>query len=37
MPMLSKDINKGLMLSYEGMVSEEEVKLIVEYLKALNE
>jgi len=29
--------NKGLMLSYEGMVSEEEVKLIIEYLKELNE
>lgn len=32
-----KGFNKGLMLSYEGMVSEEEVKLIVEYLKELNE
>ena len=29
--------NQGLMLSYEGMVSEDEVNLIVEYLKALNE
>lgn len=29
--------NQGLMLSYEGMVSEEEVTLIIEYLKALNE
>ncbi len=29
--------NKGLMLSYEGIVSEEEVELIIEYLKALNE
>jgi cytochrome c oxidase subunit 2 len=29
--------NQGLMLSYEGMVSEEEVALIIEYLKALNE
>lgn len=29
--------NKGLMLSYDGMVSEEEVELIIEYLKALNE
>jgi cytochrome c oxidase subunit 2 len=28
---------KGLMLSYEGLVSEEEVKLIIEYLKELNE
>lgn len=32
-----KGYNKGLMLSYEGMVSEEEIKLIVEYLKELNE
>ena len=32
-----KGYNKGLMLSYEGMVSEEEVDLIIEYLKALNE
>jgi len=32
-----KGYNKGLMLSYEGMVSEEEVGLIIEYLKALNE
>lgn len=29
--------NKGLMLSYEGMVTEEEVELIIEYLKSLNE
>lgn len=29
--------NKGLMLSYDGMVSEEEVELIIEYLKSLNE
>jgi cytochrome c oxidase subunit 2 len=29
--------NSGLMLSYEGMVTEEEVELIIEYLKALNE
>ena len=29
--------NKGLMLSYEGMVTEAEVELIIEYLKALNE
>ena len=29
--------NSGLMLSYEGMVTEEEVQLIIEYLKALNE
>lgn len=32
-----KGYNQGLMLSYEGMVSEEEVGLIIEYLKALNE
>ncbi len=29
--------NKGLMLSYDGMVTEQEVELIIEYLKALNE
>ena len=29
--------NRGLMLSYEGMVTEQEVELIIEYLKALNE
>ena len=29
--------NKGLMLSYDGMVSEADVELIIEYLKALNE
>jgi len=29
--------NKGLMLSYDGMVTEAEVELIIEYLKALNE
>jgi cytochrome c oxidase subunit 2 len=32
-----KGFNRGLMLSYEGMVSEEEVNLIIEYLKKLNE
>ncbi len=32
-----KGFGKGLMLSYENMVSEEEVELIIEYLKALNE
>ena len=32
-----KGYNQGLMLSYEGMVSEDEVDLIIEYLKALNE
>jgi cytochrome c oxidase subunit 2 len=32
-----KGFGKGLMLSYEGMVSEEEVELIIEYLKSLNE
>jgi len=29
--------NKGLMLSYEGLVSEEEIDLIIEYLKSMNE
>jgi cytochrome c oxidase subunit 2 len=29
--------NKGLMLSYEGLVSEEEIPLIIEYLKHLNQ
>jgi len=29
--------NQGLMLSYEGMVTEEEVGLIIEYLKTLHE
>jgi cytochrome c oxidase subunit 2 len=29
--------NQGLMLSYKDMVSEEDVKLIAEYLKSLNE
>jgi cytochrome c oxidase subunit 2 len=32
-----KGFGKGLMLSYQGMVSEEDVALIIEYLKALNE
>jgi cytochrome c oxidase subunit 2 len=32
-----KGFNRGLMLSYEGMVTEQEVDLIIEYLKALNE
>jgi cytochrome c oxidase subunit 2 len=32
-----KGFNKGQMLTYEGLVTEEEVKLIIEYLKALNE
>ncbi|HER08298.1 MAG TPA: cytochrome c oxidase subunit II [Bacteroides sp.] len=32
-----KGFNQGMMLSYEGMVSEEEVDLIIEYLKAVNE
>jgi cytochrome c oxidase subunit 2 len=27
--------NKGLMLSYEGLVSEEEIGLILEYLRHL--
>jgi cytochrome c oxidase subunit 2 len=29
--------NRGLMLSYEGMVTEQEIDLIIEYLKKLNE
>ena len=29
--------NRGLMFPYEGMVTEQEVELIIEYLKALNE
>jgi cytochrome c oxidase subunit 2 len=29
--------NKGLMLSYEGLVTEEEIHLIIEYLKHLNQ
>jgi cytochrome c oxidase subunit 2 len=32
-----KGYNKGLMLSYTGIVSEQEVELIIAYLKALNE
>jgi cytochrome c oxidase subunit 2 len=32
-----KGFNKGLMLSYEGLVSEEEIGLIIEYLKHLNQ
>ena len=32
-----KGFNKGQMITYEGMVTEAEVKLIIEYLKALNE
>ncbi len=32
-----KGFNKSVMQPYEGMVTEEEVKLIIEYLKALNE
>jgi len=31
-----KGFNKGLMLSYEGLVSDEEIGLIIEYLKHLN-
>ncbi|MFC2112399.1 cytochrome c oxidase subunit II [Bacteroidota bacterium] len=34
---VAKGFNKGLMLSYEGLVTEEEVGLIIEYLKHLNE
>ena len=32
-----KGFNKGQMFTYEGMVTEAEVELIIEYLKALNE
>jgi cytochrome c oxidase subunit 2 len=32
-----KGFNKGQMLPYEGMVTDAEVELIIEYLKALNE
>jgi cytochrome c oxidase subunit 2 len=34
---IADGFNKGLMLSYEGLVTEEEVKLIIEYIKDLNE
>lgn len=34
---IAKGFNKGLMLSYEGLVSEEEIGLIIEYLKHLNQ
>ena len=29
--------NRGLMLSYDGLVTEEEIRLIIEYLKHLNQ
>jgi cytochrome c oxidase subunit 2 len=29
--------NRGLMLSYEGLITDEEIGLIIEYLKYLNE
>jgi len=29
--------NKGIMLSYEGMITDQEIDLIIEYLKSLNE
>ncbi len=32
-----KGYNRGLMLSYEGLVTEEEIRLIIEYLKHLNQ
>lgn len=32
-----KGFNRGLMQPYEGMVTEQEVELIIEYLKKLNE
>lgn len=31
-----KGFNKGLMLSYKGQITEEEVQLIIEYFKSLN-
>lgn len=34
---IAKGFNKGLMLSYEGLVTEEEISLIIEYLKHLNQ
>ncbi len=34
---IAKGFNKGLMLSYEGLVTEEEVGWIIEYLKHLNQ
>jgi cytochrome c oxidase subunit 2 len=32
-----KGFNRGLMLSYEGLITEEEIRLIIEYLKHLNQ
>ena len=29
--------NKGLMLSYKGLITDEEIGLIIEYLRYLNE
>jgi len=29
--------NRGLMLSYKGQISEEEIDMIIAYLKELNE
>jgi cytochrome c oxidase subunit 2 len=34
---IADGFSKGLMLSYEGLVTEEEVELIIEYIKELNE
>ncbi len=34
---IADGFNKGLMLPYEGLVSEEEIGLIIEYLKELDE
>jgi cytochrome c oxidase subunit 2 len=34
---VEKGFNRGLMLSYEGLVTEEEIRLIIEYLKHLNQ
>jgi len=34
---IAEGYNTGLMLSYEGLVSEEEVELIIEYIKSLHD
>jgi cytochrome c oxidase subunit 2 len=34
---IAKGFNRGLMLSYEGLVTEEEIGLIIEYLKHINQ
>ena len=33
----SRDIQKALMQSYEGIISEDDIAKIIEYLKSLNE